>query len=130
MLDEFTPAYIEAVLRSTPQGGLPPAKNYTAADIAPRTMKRMKQDCKDFQEDNKACLMWAGDAKQNGHDFWLTRNGHGTGFQDRGYGKDISDALCLQCKQYGGFDLKIGTDGLIYFRVRSPCQAPGTPIMA
>ena len=121
MLDKFTRAYIAAALwstndGSTPLGGEPLDQNHDAADIAPGTMKLMERDCEAFQEYNKAYLAKAGDAEQNGHDFWLTRNGHGAGFWDRGYGKEVSDALCLQCKQYGEFDLEVGDDGLIHGR--------------
>jgi hypothetical protein len=32
-----------------------------------------------------------------GHDYWLTRNGHGTGFWDRGLG-EVGDKLTAICK--------------------------------
>ena len=34
-------------------------------------------------------------AEQVGHDLWLTRNGHGTGFWDAGRGYDRADAVTL-----------------------------------
>lgn len=49
-----------------------------------------------------------------GHDFWLTRNGHGAGFWDRGLGQlgqELSDA----CKTFGSCDPYVGDDGLVYF---------------
>lgn len=57
------------------------ASIYSAAD-----------DCRDFLNQLSAAIpnledFWAGDtsytAEHFGHDFWLTRNGHGTGFWDR-----------------------------------------------
>jgi hypothetical protein len=53
------------------------------------------------------------DAGQVGHDFWLTRNGHGAGFWDRGMG-ERGDRLTAACKPYGGVDLYVGDDGAIY----------------
>ena len=48
-----------------------------------------------------------------GHDFWLTRNGHGAGFWDRGLG-EVGDRLSNACKAFGSYDLYIGDDGKIY----------------
>lgn len=53
------------------------------------------------------------DAGQTGHDFWLTRNGHGTGFWDRGLG-EVGDRLTTACKVYGEVDLYVGDDGELY----------------
>ena len=38
-----------------------------------------------------------------GHDFWLTRNGHGTGFWDRGLG-DVGDRLSEIARRFGECD--------------------------
>lgn len=38
-----------------------------------------------------------------GHDFWLTRNGHGAGFWDRGLG-ELGDRLTAAAKGYGSAD--------------------------
>ncbi|EKU98014.1 hypothetical protein Lepto7375DRAFT_7273 [Leptolyngbya sp. PCC 7375] len=51
--------------------------------------------------------------KMLGHDFWLTRNGHGSGFWDRGLGQlgnDLTDAT----KTFGTMDLYVGDDNKIY----------------
>jgi hypothetical protein len=51
-----------------------------------------------------------------GHDFWLTRNGHGAGFWDRTpleKGK-LGDELTKLCKAFGESDLYWGDDGGIY----------------
>lgn len=54
-----------------------------------------------------------------GHDFALTRNGHGCGFWDReheGLPKFIGDALTRVCqKKFNECDLYIGDDGKVYF---------------
>jgi hypothetical protein len=61
---------------------------------------------------------------QAGHDFWLTRNGHGTGFWDRdgrygetADGRDIGKLLSSLCDTFGQFpdvDLERGDDGFIH----------------
>lgn len=51
--------------------------------------------------------------EQVGHDFYLTRNCHGAGFWDRGNGK-MGDELTELAHPYGGFELYLGDDGLLY----------------
>lgn len=49
-----------------------------------------------------------------GHDFALTRNGHGAGFWDReseGLPKILGDALTRVCEGFGEANLYIGDDG-------------------
>lgn len=48
-----------------------------------------------------------------GHDFLLTRDGHGAGFWDRGLG-EIGDALAKAAGAYGESGLYVGDDGMIY----------------
>jgi len=43
-------------------------------------------------------------AEQSGHDFALTRNGHGSGYWDRGYG-DVGERLSKASKAWGDFSL-------------------------
>lgn len=49
------------------------------------------------------------DAGQSGHDFALTRNSHGAGFWDRGYGEK-GDRLTAACKPYGAAYLSLEDD--------------------
>lgn len=118
-LDTFTRQYLETALwssndESTPQGGEPFDANYSIDDIAPECVAQAVEDCKAFQETSADDLARAGDASQNGHDFWLTRNRHGAGFWDRGYDKDVSKRLTDSCHAYGEINLYLGDDGLIY----------------
>jgi hypothetical protein len=52
------------------------------------------------------------DAEKAGHDFWLTRNGHGAGFWDRNLG-GIGDKLTKAC-EYDECNLYVGDDGKIH----------------
>jgi len=57
-----------------------------------------------------------------GHDFWLTRNGHGAGFWDRkelepvpdGSLYSLGDNLTEMAKRMGSCDLYVGDDNLVY----------------
>lgn len=123
-LDKFTRAYIECALWSTNDnaddtGGSPLDDNYDISDIAPETLARMISDCEQFQADNRADLDNCDLSLERGHDFWLKRNGHGSGFWDEGYRKDASINAALKrlsdaSKAWGTFDLYIGDDELIH----------------
>lgn len=54
------------------------------------------------------------DASWIGHDIWLTRNHHGTGFWDRGYPDGIGERLTALAQGMGEVSLVLGDDGLIY----------------
>lgn len=51
---------------------------------------------------------------QLAHDFILTRNGHGTGFWDRGYDGLIGNRLTAACQPYGDTSAYVGDDGKIH----------------
>ena len=48
-----------------------------------------------------------------GHNFWLTRNGHGAGFWNSDYIN--GDKLTELSKDFGPIDLYIGDDNKLYF---------------
>ena len=98
-LDSFTLAYITCALwssndESTPEGGEPMDRNYSIEDMTVSCLLRMQADCNKFRILVKGHLaICPGTDEQNGHDFWLTRNGHGAGFWDRGYDEPIGKVL-------------------------------------
>lgn len=119
-MDKFTEAYIVCALwSSVDDNDVPLDSNYSFSDIAPEALSRMEKDCVDFQQANGTLLQQAYDnitwytVAQAGHDFWLTRNGHGAGFWDRGLG-DVGEQLTTQAKVYGTCDLYVGDDGKVY----------------
>ena len=70
--------------------------------------------CEDFDNLWEAALSY-GDKAQIGHDFWLTRNGHGAGFWDGDYG-DYGDAITQVVKDnFFGCDLCVNDDGQVEF---------------
>ena len=95
--------------------------NYSIDDFAPEAMERALADCQKFQT-LAADMIPNGCIRSNefneweqaGHDFWLTRCGHGAGFWD-GDWPEHGDALTAISKQFGNLDPYLGDDGQIYF---------------
>jgi hypothetical protein len=108
--------YLEAALwsstdESDESGGEPLDKNYDIEDIAPATLTAMIIDVENFVTDNLELLEESGLARGRiGHDLWLNRNGHGTGFWDEGLG-EIGEELSEAAHALGSY---VGDDGLIY----------------
>lgn len=48
-----------------------------------------------------------------GHDFWLTRNGHGAGFWDGGWPVN-GEALTEACNWFGEVSLYVGDEGEVH----------------
>ena len=122
-LEKCYRAYIVAALwSSTDDDGEPLDGMYSIDDISEECKASMLESCKDFIEANAsdlaaygakmACEQWSAEDRA-GHDFWLTRNGHGAGFWDRGLGA-LGDRLSKAATIYGSVDLYVGDDGLIY----------------
>ena len=100
-MDDFTAAYIECLAwLATDENGEPCDHWLDASELTEAQLEEIERDCEDFQEANAELLEQAGSAEQNGHDFALTRNGHGAGFWDRGYG-EVGEKLSEACKPYG-----------------------------
>lgn len=105
-------AYLEAVIFTDAdlEDGFP-------ADAEFSDSARMKAiaDCAGFlvAAQLAGLLTEEWDPEQVGHDFWLTRNGHGTGFWDRKLpnAKGLSEVA----SQWRHVDPIQGDDGLIYF---------------
>lgn len=108
-LDSFTQGYVEAMFwteeapgvdteefltdeyqadmtEGRTDGTIPGDVGFT--DLHPDFLQSILTDCATFQRDNAADLATAYDRdgytpERAGHDYWLTRNGHGAGFWDR-----------------------------------------------
>ena len=132
--DDFTTAYLDAALwssmdESDDAGGEPMDRNHSRDDIDFASLARMLEDCAKFpaSPEWQAALSAAEDARtpsrvahgctieeSAGHDFWLTRNGHGAGFWDGDWGEPYGDALDKLSKRFGEVYLYIGDDGKIH----------------
>ena len=128
--DPMVQGYLVAALwssndESTESGGEPFDSNYEITDIDPKSSEQAKADCAAFKEKAGALLEGYGDASQVGHDFWLTRNGHGAGFWDRYLdfddpaerekAKETGKKLTEIAKTFGELNPILGDDGKIHF---------------
>ena len=118
-LEIFTSACI-AALYFTDTGDIdqPPSD----AELNAETRADLEADCRSFwrrfgcyvEADICANVGTEGPIAQAGHDFWLTRNGHGAGFWDGEWPKVYADMLTEGAKGYGEFETYFGDDGEIY----------------
>lgn len=105
---------IAALWSSTDDVGEPLDDPYSLSDISPETMQAMREDVAEFVAQNEALLIESGQSEEMiGHDFWLTRNGHGAGFWDRGLG-EVGDKLADAARDAGGVDLYVGDDDQVW----------------
>ena len=95
--------------------------------LAPETLETMRRDCERFLKDAAphieaaiatgevsygpdCCDEW----ERAGHDFWLTRNGHGAGFWDGDWPEPQAKILTDLSKARGERDLYMGDDGRVH----------------
>lgn len=122
-MDKFLAGYLEAALRSSVEDANTDQTfqdlGYTTNDLSPVGIKEATEDCEAFRviawHDFKGALQYT-DAEHLGQDFWLTRNGHGTGFWDRSelpeyYRKRLTDLA----EMFGPAHPYLDTAGRIYF---------------
>lgn len=119
-VEALTDSYLETALwSSTTEDGEPLDEGYSVHDVADETRNQATEDVEGFLEANAELIAQAKAARPGysdsevAHDFWLTRNGHGAGFWDRGLG-DAGDELTKMAKAYGSVDLYVGDDGKVY----------------
>ena len=104
---------IAALWSSTDDKGEPLDDNYDISDIALKSVNAMLAECDDFIDYCNKLGIDMDETDHPGHDFWLTRNGHGAGFWDGGYPIN-GDALTHAAKTFGSVDLYVGDDNTIY----------------
>ena len=112
----FVRGYIDCALwASVDEAGEPLNDICDVSDIAPDCYRAMNADCYDFIRSNFSDLCAYAErltTKRAGHDFWLTRNGHGAGFWDRDLG-ELGDRLSRAAHTYGSVDLFIDDEGRV-----------------
>ncbi len=123
--DEFTEAYIICALWASTDDqmpyGMPLDDKYDRGDIDREILQRMITDCRNFQMrwqhlliDDNLLVDSCTPEEQGGHDFWLTRNGHGAGFWDGDWKKEVGEFLTAYSKKVGGYALYVGDDDKIH----------------
>lgn len=129
-LNAFTQQYMTTALWSSNDesnfgGGVPLDQNYGYDDISDETVAAMVEDCDRFLRDHAADVELAvalypqrndstGALGSAGHDFWLTRNGHGAGFWDGDLPEELGDRLTRASENCGEVNLYVGDDGRVY----------------
>lgn len=141
-LDAFTQGYIEALFFTecepgTDAGSHDPETQSALhgecgfSDLAPEALASIIADCEAFQasaayvaakaawddttaDEGRLAGFPMNEESQAGHDFWLTRNGHGTGFWDGDWPEPHASQLVAAAKAAGSVDVYLGDDGRIY----------------
>jgi alkanesulfonate monooxygenase SsuD/methylene tetrahydromethanopterin reductase-like flavin-dependent oxidoreductase (luciferase family) len=118
-IEEFVDAYIEAMLWATNDesddaGGEPLDANYDKYDLAPAALEAIVDDCRRFLDDPETVVAIANDWTRAGHDFFLTRHGHGSGFWDGDWPEESEKVLMARTRLFGETWACVGDDGMIY----------------
>lgn len=112
---KFLNQYLEtAIWASTDSEGNPLDRDYSIEDFSEEALLQAIQESNSFIQENLKDLEMVGDEGAHGHDFFLSRNGHGAGFFDRGYGP-AGKRLQSASKRYGTADVYVGDDRQLYF---------------
>ena len=98
----FVGAYIEAVY-FTETGEL--EQPDVDAELCEEFARESIIDCLAMYS-RMACYLSDDNVEQAGHDFWLTRNNHGTGYWDRPeiYGESYADMFTKYAQSFGESD--------------------------
>lgn len=110
-IDTFTRAYLECALWSSTDGETALDDSYGISDFTPEALVRAVEDCASFQE--RVSEHICDNLELAGHDFWLTRNGHGAGFWDGDWPESSETLLTELAQSYGDCYLYVTDDGKI-----------------
>jgi hypothetical protein len=113
-LNPFTQAYIDAIFFTDASGDNPEFEGLGFYDFSIETLNKIVTDCASFEMLHSKLLEQAGTPEQNGHDFWLTRNGYCAGFLERGYPEKIGESITAAAEKYCEVNLVKGDNGLLY----------------
>ena len=112
-MHEMTEHYLECALwASTDDKGRALDGLFSIADLPPETVQSAEKDCQRFLAHYGELI--GARYQQAGHDFWLTRNHHGSGFWDGEWPKEIGERLTKAAHEFGECDLYVGDDGKVY----------------
>lgn len=102
-----------------PDGELSDDRRDKARGWTRRAQREARQDCRAFLKAQRAdltayCVASGRDMESAGHDFWLSRNGHGGGFFDRG-NDPVFDRLQGAARVWRGVDCTLTRRGYFDF---------------
>ena len=78
--------------------------NLDVNDFDVASKHKAKSDC-DLFKSKAGSLLDGLDLSAIGHNFWLTRNGHGAGFWDGDYETEVGEKLTEISKQFGEINI-------------------------
>ena len=118
-IDPFTRGYLECALwASTDSDDKPLDARFSVNELSEEVVIRADQDCRVFSHMAHGLLIEAEkqgrESSSQGHDFWLTRNGHGAGFWDGDWAEEVGERLTKASEAFGQVDLYLGDDKKIY----------------
>lgn len=116
--DRFFNAFLASLLWSETDGEVALYAKFTREDIHPNTLAGLRQQCEQFIATNLDDLALATQAvdydwESAGHDFALSRNGHGAGYFDRGLA-EVGERLQEAAQAAGSAEAYPGDDGKVY----------------
>lgn len=112
-MNEILKHYLIAMLwAETDSDGNPLDENYEISDVSEEAIQASQKDIDTFLKE-AGDLVDGLDITYVAHDVWLTRNRHGAGFWDRGYGA-TGDKLTEIAHKLGEVHPYVGDDGKIY----------------
>lgn len=119
--EDFFNSYVECSLWASALDSEQPG--LSTGDYSIALLDAMRADCDAFYDTNEDAINCEGAPSANdgtgvdgmaGHDFWLTRCGHGAGFWDGDWPEPAAHALTNASKAFGNVDLYVGDDGQVY----------------
>lgn len=113
-MDKFLKHYLTTALwSSNDDEGTPFDRDHEIEDFSEESIEQAKKDCESFKE-KAGIILDRYEETSCGHDFWLTRNGHGSGFWDGDYGDEDGEALTKISKEFSNVYIVKGDDGKLY----------------
>ncbi len=122
-LSEFETGYVTAMLWSSFNYGKDPEGEYDVPlddthgifDLSSEALATVRADCAAFLTRANTVDLGVAVMSQHGHDFWLTRCGHGAGFWDRGYPGKTGDRLSTLAQSFGEAYPSVDDTGKVCF---------------
>jgi hypothetical protein len=110
---DFLTAYVEALFFTevTPDSD-ESMQDKDVDDVSFALARQLIHDCAVFEAAHDREI--DSDYKSAGHDFWLTRNGHGAGFWDGDWPEEEGERMTATSKAFGECEIYAGDDGLLY----------------
>jgi hypothetical protein len=110
--DDDEMSEIDAIIKSYNKKDF---SNFEKEDIDADSLLDTYSDIKEFTNLLSDSTLDEVEPFDLGMDFWLTRNGHGSGFWDRGYSEETEEDLMSAVKNFKEKNLVIGDDLMLHF---------------